>query len=175
MQFYTGCLTGEIIPNWPILSCHFCLLCWPLSAQSSEVPLDDILPCCSWTTRSTLPMGWCPLVKSLVDPVFVQTLKMSKPLQSAFFDEHWLFSQGTRIFICEILWARNSKNLSLASHINRVQSGPHLFQSDSSPQQHTRALRGRKSWKASWFLGWEGALSKPCPTLLLCQFYNLAL
>ena len=54
----------------------------------------------------TLPMGWGPLIKSLWDPVVFHLLKVSKLLQSAFFDgvrEHWLFCQGTHIFICDML------------------------------------------------------------------------
>ena len=173
MQFYADCLTREILPNWRILSCHFCLLCWPLSAQSSEVPLDVILPCCFWMTRSTLPMGWCSLLKALVDPVVVHTLKMSKPLQSAFSDGVW-----EHIFICDMLWPHNLQDLSLASHIKGVQSGLISFSQAPalSSMQHTRALKGHTSCKTSfWCLVWDVGLSKHSPTLwmplLLCQFY----
>ena len=42
MHFCTCCLTGEKLPNRPVLTCHFCLLHRPPSAQSGEVSLDYI-------------------------------------------------------------------------------------------------------------------------------------
>ena len=130
MQFCTGGLTGEILLNWSILSCCFWLLCWPLGTQSSEVPLDDILPCCSWATRSTLPMGWCSLVESLGDPVVDHTLKISKPLQSAFLmvfeSTGCLVREHTYLFVicCDhtvrriFLWHLISNAFSLASSLS---------------------------------------------------------
>ena len=73
-------------------------------------------------------MGWCPLVKSLGDPVVVYIRWRCPNHCSLRFLyngvwEHWLFSQGMYIFICDMLWPHNSQDLSSASHIKGIQSG----------------------------------------------------
>ena len=110
-------LTNLELPLLPSSFDHSVPSLWGPSGWHSSMFLGDQFYACH---------GLVSTGKVSCDPIVVHTLKISKVVVCVFwwcFNAHWLFSQGTHIFICDMLWPHNSQDLSSASHIKRVQSG----------------------------------------------------